>query len=207
MFPATRKLPSLTQLTIDIAGSRWSVAGYLGLCSGDMQRLAGCCPNLQQLCLREGLRHLGATFCALRLLTGLTSLTLDIGQEKPTEAVPNYLTQLTGLRRLRVEGPLPDAALQQLTALSRLTDLDVAAGRPGAAAGLSLWFECEESPPTVWLQLVGHFCLRKTNRASAVWHRLQRHIQGEWLVHAAGWCSLVLLLLYGACKVHSLHSS
>jgi hypothetical protein len=131
MFFFKCRLPRLEQLTISVHDDGRQDASDWELCLGDLQHLIDCCPNLQQLRLREAMRYPAEDLPDLLQLTGLTALTLTSAPVK-SEAAAWHLAKLTGLCHLRIEGPFSDGALRELTSLTGLTALEVV---PGGAEG------------------------------------------------------------------------
>jgi hypothetical protein len=111
VFRAGQQLPSLQQLSLECKDCA-------RLLHADLGRLVTCCPNLQQLKLRDALRPTDVAH--LQPLLSLSQLT-KLYTDHPGDSL-TVLPQLTGLRDLYI-GTISESGLLRLSGLQQLTSL------------------------------------------------------------------------------------
>jgi len=116
VFGAKNQLSQLTHLQIHSV--------IPGVADSDLQQVVSCCTALQELNLdTDNIRTLQLP--QLGLLQQLPGLTQLHATPVDDAAVASTLVLLTGLRELHISGGMTDVALQELTALQRLTTLSI----------------------------------------------------------------------------------
>jgi hypothetical protein len=129
ILPAGKQLPSLKVLRISCNprsdscetddGDCWCVDGH------DINRIADCCPNLEQITLHSVVTLDLDRGCLSKLPSSLHTLSLE-GAAFDKGAAQS-VAKLIGLRCLHwCDNLIKDKELQELTALTRLTELHVA---------------------------------------------------------------------------------